>query len=48
MSVDSDQNDGFTGSLQNEDPIAIRDIARNMQESIELMLILLLVVVLVR
>jgi hypothetical protein len=48
MPVDSDPNDGFTGSSQNEDPVVARNIARNMQECMECMPALPLVVVKIR
>ena len=48
MPVDSDPNDGFTGSSQNEDPVVARNIARNMQECMECMPIPPLVVVKIR
>jgi len=47
MPVDSDPNDGFTGSSQIEDPVVARIIARNMQECLECIPVPLLVVALI-
>lgn len=47
MPVDSNPNDGITGRFLREGPIATSNIARNMQESLQLKPVPLLVVVII-